>query len=223
MSRTMPRFGLAVGSVTFAQAFFAGLDPWIPLFGALIAFVHGAWRLAALNACLCLCFAMTESPLVDAFPCLFAEPVMLAPSVMLSGLGVWLAFDYRRFKASTEVRRLPAWLCMLRDRAGVAVGWNSVVVAFGAVMYVPLLPILGPGWWWDPYARSIDALFPVAILGTLTAFACGAWRTATLGAYVLVQARLMVDATIFLIVGVMLAACLVWSYRRSASREVGPA
>ena len=84
----MPRFGLAVGSVTFAQAFIAGLDPWIPLFGALIAFVHGAWRLAALNACLCLCFAMTESPLVDAFPCLFAEPVMLAPSVMLSGLGV---------------------------------------------------------------------------------------------------------------------------------------
>ncbi len=166
--------------------------------------------------------AITGTPSVETLPDLFARPVLLAPFVLLLGLGGWLAFDYRLSRASIDVPRYPAWVCDIRDRAGVVVGVNSVVIAVGSVMYIPLLPILGPGWWWEPYARSVDTLFPVAIVGTLAAFACGAWRTATLGSYVFVHARLMFDESVFLIVGAMLAVVLIWSYRRSASRAAGP-
>ena len=223
MSRTMPRFGLAVGCVSFVLTV-ADTALWIPipLLGALVAFVHGAWRFAALTAGLCLCLAITGTPSVASLPDLFAKPVLLAPFVLLLGLGTWLAFDYRRSRGSIDVPRYPAWVCDIRDRAGVVVGVNSVVIAFGAVMYIPLLPILGPGWWWEPYARSVDTLFPVATVGTLAAFACGAWRTATLGSYVFVHARLMFDESVFLIVGAMLAVVLIWSYRRSASRAAEP-
>ena len=70
---------------------------------------------------------------------LFTEVLLLTPLVISLGLGAWLTFNYRRAKASNDVRPLPAWLCTVRDRAGVVVGRISVAAALATYVCVPPL------------------------------------------------------------------------------------
>lgn len=252
MTRTMPRFGLAIGTASMAMAVAAGLVWWAPftggvtfvlpaLFGALAAFARGAWRVAAAAVCLSVCVGVAASfGLSVSSP--LAEVLVVAPFVVTLALGAWLALDYRRTRASGVVRQLPSWLSTVRDRAGVVLGGLSVAAAlcalpvfFWRTFLVPLgimsfgkdlLPVLQVGLY----------LFPFAVLGALTAWACGAWRTAALAAFLCIPTLMRVDGLegsvviggafigetfASVVAGATLIACLVLSYRASPSRRVG--
>lgn len=251
MSRTMPRFGLAVGTVSIVMGVAAGILWWAPftggvvfvapaLFGALVAFARGAWRLAAVAACLCVCVAMaavissTTSP-----PDAAMTLLVFGPFAVSLGLGAWLALDYRRARASGVVRELPAWLCTVRDRAGVVVGAFSVVAALAPLPALTwttfLIPfgITSPGKGLLQVFEAGFYLFPFAVLGALTALACGAWRTAALAAFLCIPTITRLDGlerhsqlgeTIASVVaGATLVACLILSYRESRAPKVGVA
>ena len=241
-SPTMPRFGLVVGSGSLVMAVADGLVWWAPfaggmtlvvpaLFGALVAFVHGAWRLASVTACFCLCVAIAVIISSRALlPQSFVYILALTPFAVTLGLGAWLALDFRRFRATGGVRRWPAWLGVVRDRAGAVVGGIGVVATLGALATTYLPMILNPRPALYAFAGSDFHLFPLAFLASLTALACGAWRTAALGAYVCIPMLLKMavsyryplsDIIDPLVAGATFIACLIWSYRRCPTRNGG--
>ena len=254
MSRTMPRFGLAIGAASIAMAAVAGILWWAPftggvvfvapaLFGALAAFVRGAWRLAAVAACLSVCVAIAVVILSAAsLPDPAKTLLVLAPFAISLGLGAWLVLDYLRTRDSRRVRELPAWLCTVRARAGVAVGGFSVVAALAPLPGLTWPAFLGPFGIMSPARELLLVfqagfyLFPFAVLGALTALACGAWRTAALAAFLCIPMFMRLDGletypffertfmgeTFTLVVaGAALVVCLILSHRESRSRRVG--
>ena len=245
VGRTMPRFGLVVGTVSLAMAiadglvwsapFAGGMTLVVPaLFGALVAFVHGAWRLASVTACLCLCVAIAVViGSSGSLPQFFMYILAAVPFAISLGLGSWLALDYRLAGASVVRRRLPEWLHAVRDRAGVVVGGISVLTVLGAEApnwWMRFSLIMEPGTGVFLFAGPNFYLISICFLGALTALACGAWRTAVLGAFLCVPPLLaaamagpgysdfgrMIGS---LVAAATLTACLVWSYRWSASDE----
>lgn len=246
MTRTMPRFGLAIGTASMAMAVAAGLVWWAPftpgvmfvlpaLFGALVAFVRGAWRVAAATVCLCVCVGVAASlGLSVSSP--FGEILVVAPFVVTLALGAWLALDYRRARVSGKVRELPSWLEAIRDRAGVVVGTCSVVAALcslPALTWTMFLISFGgtsPGRELLSVFNAGLYLFPFAVMGALTALACGAWRTAALAAFLCAPMLMRKDGLIAetslgttlasVVAAATLVACLIVSYRESRSRRV---
>ena len=194
MSATMPRFGLAAGVVSLALAVLAAIVWWAPFtpgvvllapafLGALVAFVHGAWRLAATTVCLCLCVAAVV-PVMDNASYPWDAILVLVPPAVALGLGAWLIADYWRARPTSNVHGLPAWLETIRGRTGVTVGTASLAAALAATFASwPLLFLMlsgassaaGPMYVAGGPAVDIAVyLVPLAFLGALTALACGA-------------------------------------------------
>lgn len=252
MSATMPRFGLAAGAASLALAAVATSVWWAPFtpgvaflvpafLGALVAFVHGAWRLAATTICLCLCVAAVV-PVMDnaSFP--WDAILVLVPPAVALGLGAWLIANYWRAKPSDNVHGLPAWIETMRSRIGVTVGTASLAAALAATFASwPLLfhTLSGAGSEaglifvaGGPAVDIAVYLVPLAFLGALTALACGAWRLAALTVFFSVVTFLIFGPPMFtnspsylfyfiqqffgpLVGGAALTAYLVWSYRQS--------
>ena len=252
MPVTMPRFGLAAGVASLALAavaagvwwapFTPGIAFLVPAFlGALVAFVHGAWRLAATTLCLCLCVAAVF-PVVAIASAPWDAVLVLVPPALAVGLGAWLIANYWYASPSDKVRELPAWLETIRGRTGVTVGTVSLAAALAATFasWPLLFPMLsGPGSEaglvfvaGGPAVEVAVYLVPLAFLGALTALACGAWRLAALTVFFTVVTYLTFGPSTFtnspsflfyfiqqffgpLVGGTSLTAYLIWSYRQS--------
>ena len=257
MSAIMPRFGLAAGVVSLALAVVCAIPWWAPstpdvvflvpaFLGALVASVHGAWRLAATT--ICLCVAAVIPVMADA-----SNPwdgiLVLAPPAVTLGLGAWLIVNYWRARHADNAHRLPAWLASIRDRIGAIVGTVSLAVALVATfvswpLLFPMMSAMGSqaGTVNLVAQGSVEAsvyMVPLALLGALTALACGAWHLAALTAFFSVLTYLMFGPMIFvdspshyfcfvqqffgpLVGATALTAYLIWSYRQSRRNVGGP-
>ena len=251
MPVTMPRFGLAAGVTSLALAAVAAIVWWAPFtpgivflvpafLGALVAFVHGAWRLAATTICLCLCVAAVFPFIAIASGPWDAVLVLIPPAVAV-GLGAWFIANYWRARPSDNVNELPAWLEKIRGRIGVTVGTVSLAAALAATFASwPLLfhmlssPGSEAGFVFVAGGPGVDVavnLVPLAFLGALTALACGAWRLAALTVFFTIVTYLtfgpstLTNSPSFLfyfieqffgplVGGASLTAYLIWSYRQ---------
>ncbi len=261
MSATKPRLGVAAGIASVSLATVATLVLWAPLtqavvllppalLCALVAFAHRAWRLAATGLCLCLSVGAAIASLVNDFlP--WRDVLIFAPMAVSLGLAVWLGVDYGRKRDTEDVHRLPAWLEAVRGSLGIVVGAASLTMALGSlasaawpmVMVAELLSrpdatTTGAATVFLSGTSSIAAasvlLAPLALLGALTAWACGAWRLAVMAAFLSLVTLLIFAPGGFamspvydllqrlagpLVGAVVLAAWLIGSYRRSRNNR----
>ena len=252
-----PRLALAAGVTGVLLGTLVALLWWAPLtqsvvllpavlLCALVAFAHGAWRLAATG--LCLGLSVLAAVVAEAGSAILAWQGVLpfVPLAVSLGLATWLGIDYARKKGSAAVHRLPAWLEASRSKLGMGVGALSLATALGSLasawpMLVPLWPLAGPQTVAHFHSVSTIAassflLGPLALLGALTAWACAAWRLAMLTAFLSLPSLVLLGGGLFagsavyhllqlawpLLGAAALAASLIASYRRSKSNTGVP-
>ena len=112
----------------------------------------------------------------------------------------------------------------------VGLAMATAVVAFNWPLLFPMGAMMGSATQTTGLATVYFAqpvffyLVPLACLGALTALACGAWRMAALTVFICAPTLVLFShpfdrfmlAPLFqtLLVGVVLIACLIWSYRK---------